>query len=98
MGCHGKGFGMEKTRSEISEQQVRLFQTLTQEWQDAATLAKSANIAERSGRKFAGEFVTFGIAEVFKVFPAYRYRLKKNPDANAKTYAEKLKQAASVFA
>ena len=86
---------------EISLQEASFFKVLCNaksSWCTSSQLADEATVSPHTARMYARRLVDFGIVEVVKTFPGYRYRLTDNGRNEIdKEYLSRLEKAVEVF-
>jgi len=84
--------------SEISVHEARLFSVLSaneERWMTTRELATEADVAVRTVRVHLKRLARLGIVEEAKVFPGFRYRMKK--DRWSVEHHRSLLEACAVF-
>jgi predicted DNA-binding transcriptional regulator len=87
---------MKKSKSQISVQQVKVFEFVRSNgagWTTATDIAKSCDIAPRTARHHAAGFVRKGIFDKVETFGGYSYRMLPKPDQSYLDELEKAKEA-----
>ena len=90
--------GLATDRISIHEVRLMLvFRKQPERWLSNCEVAEEAEISPRTARLHTSRLLELGVLEVQRLFPASKFRLRRQPGEDGRAYLERWEKAREVF-